>query len=55
MHVCHEVIQKFPDVMMASSFYPVPNHFSGVRGDLPVFTATRKGNLPVPIHGNGVS
>lgn len=29
--------------------------YSGVRGNLPVFTTTRTGSLSVPIHGNGVS
>ena len=26
-----------------------------VRGNLPVITITCTGNLPVPVHGNGVS
>jgi len=58
-HVCHAVIQKvtmhdFPDVIMASTFYRVVYPFSGVRGNLPVLTATRTGNLPVPVHGTAV-
>ena len=47
---------SFPDVIMALQFYLVAS--PGVRGNLPVFTTTRTGmysNLPVPVHGNGVS
>ena len=40
---------------MALQFYLVAYQFSGVRGNLPVSTATRTGNLALPVHGNGVS
>ena len=46
----------FPDLIVASTFYRIANPFSrAVRGNLPVFTSTRTGNLPVTIHGNAVS
>lgn len=44
-HVCLAVTQK------ATMISRWPTRFSGVRGHLPVFT----GNLPTPLHTNGVS
>ena len=42
----------FPDMIMLSAFYPVANPFLAF---LSVFTATSTDNLPVPVHGNGIS
>lgn len=38
----------YPDGITASPFYPVPSLLSGVRGNLPVITATDMGNISVP-------
>ena len=42
-------------MIMVLLFYPVVYLFLRFKGNLPVFTATRTGNLPEPVHGNGES
>ena len=52
---CINGSHDFPDMIMVLPSYPVVYLFLRCKVNLPVFTATRTGNFPVPEHGKGES